>query len=235
MRATIALITCLTFIPAAACGGGSGSGVDETLSVSALSAEDGAAICEHTADSMTELGNFGCLIGAVFAGMAGEAECQSAWDACIAAGGAVDQAGLDEAKAACGSADLDLTEYFGEDCTGTVAQHDACLQATIDAANSAVDNFSCSAESDDGDADEPAACVTWREKGCNPPLDGGSTESTESAAGGEGSSPDETGTGGEDHDHDDHDDEDHADEDHADEDHADEDHADEDHADEGAE
>ena len=113
-------------------------GLDDSKLLVDLTDDERAAACEalEQADVVAIQQEFGCaLLAVVSVGFGGEpwsAEaCQASYDDCIASDGGVSECNWDTLL---------------PDCTGTVADYEACVQSSLDTAVEVIPQFDCAIE-----------------------------------------------------------------------------------------
>jgi len=134
-------------------------GSDEA-EVSTLGADDVAAVCDKYEEAGAEVAlKLGCGILGSFALMEGSKEdCEAAVDACMA--------GAEEGESECL-----INEDKLADCTATIGEIEACMNATLKVTEEAANAVSCALPTDlttgggeGGEAQTIASCDTVKEK-----------------------------------------------------------------------
>ena len=184
----ISLIVALSMLPMlslTACDdGGTASGESPTVStglppessLDTLSDDEIVQICEASRAAAAEaaaLVNPCMTVGVMTLAFGGdEASCEAAVSECEAAGGS-DANGWEVDEESDDTCDVAYRDDIGSECTATIAEYEACTNASLAAQHEAVQAISCSMEVDMSGATEtpqelpiPAECVALEEKGC---------------------------------------------------------------------
>ena len=180
---TILSLSTTLLLSAAACDGStSGSsaaptvstGLSQEASLNELSDDEVTQICEANREAAAQAAamvNPCMAIGMMTLAFGGDAaSCEAAVEECEGAANGSDFAFEEESSAAC---DASYRDSLGTECTATVAEYEACGNATLAAQYELAQDMSCAMDVSDAmnmdsenEPPKPQECVVLEEKGC---------------------------------------------------------------------